>query len=434
MYISRIALDLFRSWKHIIFDCKPGINVIYGNNGLGKTNIVESLEVVGTGISHRTSLTLPLINRGNKTATIRLNVYNNQKNQNNQNKNNNEQSTDEQIAENQTTYEVTLNLKGTNRARINDGKSLYMRDIIGSLPVVSFTPRDQSLIIGDPTIRRTFIDQAGALLLPNYVQTLQEFKHIAKQRAALLKNIRESTFNNQSNSLSGLEIWTGKFIEIGINLTKLRQQTISILNKYFIQIFNSLTENKDCAELKYLPSFEEVFINKNAENSSEILALLSEHFQRIYLGELSRGCNLIGPHRDDIIFMLNNMPAKDFASNGESWTLAVAAKMALCKALEEKNNSKPIIILDDVFAQLDENRRKQILNFSKDQGQVFITTSSLNDIPEDDEIKENNLINIEKIAENQNTINNIYTDHDELLRAVIEQRNYESNYEQESAL
>ena len=423
MYVSKIALDLFRSWKHIVCDFKPNINIIYGNNGLGKTNIVEAIEFASTGISHRASSTIPLITRGSTTSTIRLNICNNLP----------------ELVENndQTTYEINLSLKGSNRARINGGKALYIKDIVGLLPVVSFTPRDQSLVIGDPTIRRTFLDQAGTLLIPNYAKYLQDFKHIAKQRAALLKNIREFSYTNQPVSLSGLEIWTGKFIESGIKITKLRNKTVQILNKYFSQIIKSLTSSDENATLKYEPSFEEVLINKNLENTLEdnaednlennieINTLLSEHFKRIYPGELARGCNLIGPHRDDINFMLDNMPAKDFASNGESWTISIAIKMALCKALEEINNENPIIILDDVFAQLDENRRKQILNFSKKQGQVFITASSLNDIPEDDEINSNNLINIEKIYEEQKNIDNLNALHNDFIKEIIANRNCE---------
>lgn len=129
------------------------------------------------------------------------------------------------------------------------------------MPIVSFTPRDQFLIIGDPNVRRTFIDQAGSLLIPNYVQLLQEFKHISKQRAALLKNIRDFSYKNQTVSLSGLEIWTGKFIESGINLTKARQETVQIINKYFKNIIKSFT-NEENTEIIYVPSFEEVLFEK----------------------------------------------------------------------------------------------------------------------------------------------------------------------------
>lgn len=427
MYISQIALDMFRSWHHIIFDCKPGINIIYGNNGLGKTNIIEALEVASTGFSHRTSSTVPLIARGHEKAVIRIKICNNCNNkvhiQADTNESHNSLSTNDDTQ--QTIYEIILSIKSANRARINAGKSLYMRDIIGSLPVVSFTPRDQSLIIGDPSIRRTFIDQAGSLLIPNYAQFLQEFKHVAQQRAALLRNLRDSSYNNQSISLSGLEIWTGKFIETGIKLTKVRQKTVQILNQYFKNFVTHITSNKAVAELQYFPSFEEILLVKSTENNG-IINLLNEHFQRIYEGELARGCNLIGPHRDDIGFMLDNMPAKDFASNGESWTLAIAAKMALCEALKNENNREnPIIILDDVFAQLDEQRRKQILNFSLQQNQVFITTSSLNDIPHEVTINNNNVINIEDILIQQKNTNSIDQTHQNMLGEVLEHRHYQ---------
>ncbi|WP_421779533.1 DNA replication/repair protein RecF [Gardnerella sp. DNF01151] len=426
MYISRIALDAFRSWNHIICDFNPGINVIYGNNGLGKTNIVEALEVTGTGISHRTSSTLPLIKKGYEKSIIRINTINNDINYKKDETNtglSNIASLESNL--NQTTYEIDLYVKGSNRAHINSGKALYVKDIVGLLPIVSFTPRDQFLIIGDPNVRRTFIDQAGSLLVPNYVQLLQEFKHISKQRAALLKNIRDFSYKNQTVSLSGLEIWTGKFIESGINLTKARQETVQIINKYFKNIIKSFT-NEENTEIIYVPSFEEVLFEKksdeNVENKNELFSKISEHFQRIYDGELARGCNLIGPHRDDIDFAINNISAKDFASNGESWTIAIASKMALCKALEEKNNDKPIVILDDVFAQLDENRRIRILNFALNQGQVFITTSSLSDIPNKEYIKKTNLINIGKLLEKNNEINNFSEEHNNILLDVIEQR------------
>lgn len=227
--------------------------------------------------------------------------------------------------------------------------------------------------------------------------------------------------NNQPISLSGLEIWTGKFIESGIILTKARQEVANILNKYFNKIIKYLTNSEEYAELKYNPSFQEV-VEEETEEENNVFNLISEHFQRIYEGELARGCNLIGPHRDDIDFMLDKMLAKDFASNGESWTLAIAAKMALCNALEEKNNEKPIIILDDVFAQLDENRRKQILNFVENQNQVFITTSSLSDIPKNSIVQKDNLINIEDLLSQQNSANNTYEEHNSILKSILEQR------------
>ena len=145
MYISRLALDHYRSWEHCVLDFKPGINILQGANGLGKTNIVEAIEVLSTGSSHRASSSLPLIEKGCTSATIRANV---------------------EDGETQHTYEAAIVARGANRARIDGGKSQYMRDLIGRTPSVSFTPEDQRLVAGDPATRRNFINQAASLLLP----------------------------------------------------------------------------------------------------------------------------------------------------------------------------------------------------------------------------------------------------------------------------
>lgn len=461
MHISLIALDNFRSWNHCVIDCNPDINVFYGNNGLGKTNIVEAIEVISTGVSHRTSLTTPLIKKGNSSATIRFNVNNlnslSDLNNTFKNKNllDNEKLNDS--CNEIYTYEVTLNSRGANRARINSGKSIYMRDVVGLIPSVSFTPRDQFLVLGDPSNRRTFLDQAGVLLISGYSRLIQEYKHIAKQRTALLKQLSNNSVNV---SLSSLEIWTGRLIEVGISITKNRIKIIKELSKYFSSIISEITSCKQNANIIYNPSFEEVFdvfSDANGENNCNLdynvdgvfcrdtngevsvgeknsdylfkscASKISEHFQRIYDGEVARGCNLIGPHRDDFSIELDGFDARDFASNGESWTISLALKMSLFKALEDKNNQKPIIILDDVFSQLDESRRLQIVNFIRNKGQVFITVASLSDIPKNDVIKSDSFIDVSKLVfcknNFNNTIQNIDSNHKSIIDEVISKRN-----------
>lgn len=445
MHISLIALDNFRSWNHCVIDCNPDINVFYGNNGLGKTNIVEAIEVISTGVSHRTSLTAPLIKKGNSSATIRFNVNNlsslSDLGNTFRNKNllDNEKLNDscDDSCDEICTYEVTLNSRGANRARINSGKSIYMRDVVGLIPSVSFTPRDQFLVLGDPSNRRTFLDQAGVLLISGYSRLIQEYKHIAKQRTALLKQLSNNSVNV---SLSSLEIWTGRLIEVGISITKNRIKIIKELSKYFSSIISEITSCKQNANIIYNPSFEEVFdvfsdsnseVSAVKENSDSLFkscaSKISEHFQRIYAGEVARGCNLIGPHRDDFSIELDGFDARDFASNGESWTIALALKMSLFKALEDKNNQKPIIILDDVFSQLDESRRLQIVNFIRNKGQVFITVASLSDIPKNDVIKSDSFIDVSKLVfcENNfnNNIQNIDSNHKSIIDEVISKRN-----------
>lgn len=437
MYVSKLALDHFRSWSNCVLDFSPKINILLGSNGLGKTNIVESLEVISTGTSHRVSSLMPLIEINHNCATIRANVkdFNNTFNSN---------TLDSSNDLDETTFELSINLKGSNRARINGKKSLYMKDIVGLVPCVSFTPRDQNLIVSDPTVRRTFIDQAGVLLIPNYLPILQEYNHIAKQRSALLKSLSNNyspNSMNDYNTVSDLEVWTAKFIETGIILTKLRKQIIELLNNVFSNIVKHLSNSSNFASIEYNPSFSEIDFRENnfeddfeENNDNSIRLAISEHFQRIYNGEVARGYNLIGPHRDDFTILLNNYNAKEFASNGESWTLALALKMALFKSLEKKNGKKPIVILDDVFAQLDESRRKQILEFAKNQDQVFITVASLSDIPKDKSVLENSIIDVSKIAKKQNEDdsksleNNIDISHKILLENIVNSRKNSVDY------
>jgi DNA replication and repair protein RecF len=400
VYISRLALDHFRSWEHCVVDFTPGINILRGANGLGKTNIVEAIEVLSTGSSHRTASSLPLVERGATAATIRANVSAmaiGESLDNSLESVGGERSRAQRVE----TYEATIAARGANRARINGGPALYLRDIVGRIPSVSFTPEDQRLVTADPALRRHFLDQAGALLIPGYIARLQTCTRIAKQRAALLKQLERSE-GDASATLSGLEIWTGQFIEAGIALTMDRQRIVNALREPLSVIYDALAgaEPTDVAlsntaitdptvqaaqsgrvshavQLAYEPSFGEVFAGVNDASK----AAISRHFQRIYPGEIARGQNLIGPHRDDMSLELEGMPAREFASNGEMWTIALALKMALFEVVKKKSDMAPIVILDDVFAQLDETRRQQILAFAAAQQQVFITVAARGDIP-----------------------------------------------------
>ena len=385
MHISRLALDHYRSWERCVLDLTPGVNILQGANGLGKTNIVEAVEVLSTGSSHRTSSSLPLIERGYTSAVIRANV----------------DDTDGQHA-----YEATIVARGANRARINGGKSQYMRDLIGLIPSVSFTPEDQHLVSGDPATRRNFLNQAASLLLPHYAPLLQQFTHIAKQRTALLKQLADGTgfdpeYGRQA-VLSGLETWTGQFIDIGLRLTRHRADVVRRLSEPFGRIYEALAGTakpqtatqpphapQQMAALTYEPSFDEVLY------FDDPAAEISRHFQRIYPGEVARGRNLIGPHRDDLALRLDGMPAREFASNGEMWTMALALKMALYEVVQEQRGTKPIVILDDVFAQLDESRRGQILDFADAQDQVLITVAAASDVPRSG----GNLIDVARLRE-----------------------------------
>lgn len=356
VYVSRLALDHFRSWRQCVLDFSPDVNILHGANGVGKTNLVEAIEVLSTGSSHRTAHALPLIEHGKTAATIRANV-------------------DYGDTRPNRTYEATIAARGANRARIDGGSSLYLRDIVGQIPSVTFSPEDQRLIVAEPAERRNFLDQAGAQLIGGYMDTLQTYTRIARQRAALLKHMGEDAGSTSAVELNGLEIWTGQLIEAGISLTRKREQVIGRLSPALTESYQDFAGSMRKAELRYAPSFSEVF------GEDDGTMAISRHFQRIYQGELARGQNLIGPHRDDMLFTLDGMPARDFASNGEIWTMALAMKIALFHAITQSQGVRPLVILDDVFAQLDEDRRDKILAFARRQDQVLITVAAVGDIP-----------------------------------------------------
>ncbi|BDR53893.1 DNA replication and repair protein RecF [Bombiscardovia apis] len=379
MYISRLAVDHYRSWESLVLDLEPGVNILLGPNGLGKTNLVEAVELLSTGSSHRVSSSAPLVQRGQNKATVRANA---------------------QSEGQTTTYEVTVPLRGANRGRINGGSSLYMRDLVGQIPSVTFSPEDQRLVTGDPGGRRSFINQSASQLDPSYYQLKQNVSHIAQQRGALLKQLSRaqeradsgSQANNEA-ALSTLEVWTGEFIRLGMELTARRMRLIEQLQDPLQTIYRQLAGSDQEVALTYQPSFEEVV---QSGVSQESAALISQHFQRIYPGELARGQNLIGPQRDDIAFILNSMDAKDYASNGEEWTLALALRLAEYQLLTQANGVQPILVLDDVFAQLDPDRRSQILNFAQSQDQVLITVAAASDVPELDSA---HLVDLARLAQ-----------------------------------
>ncbi len=373
MHVTRVVLDHFRSWRHCLVDFTPGINVLYGRNGLGKTNIVEAIEFLATGTSHRVSSSMPLVERGETSAVVRANVVN--------------AATFEGRT---TTFTATIPVKGANRGRINSDKSVYLRDIVGKVRTVVFAPDDQLLVSMDPSRRRDFLDSAGSQLVFDYYDTMQKFGHVAKQRAALLKRMGQMRMEGGdiSQFFGELDVWTSSFCDLGMKLTHDRASICERLSADFSSIYADLAHDGSTATLVYKPGFADMaaelgdiaFQSGDAQPVDDVRLGISQHFQRIFDGELAQGRNLIGPHKDDVVFLLDGMPAREYASNGEMWTMALALKMALFKTLGSDN--PPILILDDVFSQLDATRRKQIVDFASRQEQVIITVAAESDVPQ----------------------------------------------------
>lgn len=355
--VTRLALDHFRSWKEEVFNFRPDVNILYGRNGSGKTSIVEAIHFLSAGFSPHAPTHKHYVEHEEMQATIRIKYS---------------------IGKRENLLTITIPSSGAVRAQTDGGNKVYFRTVVGSVPSVLFSPEDQLLVRGDPAGRRNLIDETAVMLSPSYYAQLQKMKTIAAQRAAVLKSLQLAS---SPSRLSSLEVWTAEFISIGEEITRVRLQTIRDLNRYFPSIYRTFASTEEDVSLVYQPSFDEVI---RCETEEDIGKELSAHFRRLYRGETARGTNLIGPQRDDISVLLQGYNAKSFASNGEQWTLALALRMAQFSLLKEMKNDIPILILDDVFAQLDEKRRENILRFALQQGQVFITAASLGDIPQSD--------------------------------------------------
>lgn len=386
MIVSRLVLDHFRSWNHCILDLDPGVTVLQGPNGSGKTNIVESIELLSTGMSHRTSTLSQLVERGQSRAVVRANILPGPRT-NGSTEPFRPEIMDSGMTERKNgcagsdskravTIEASVMMRGANRGRIDGGPSRYLRDVTGRFSSVVFSPDDQRLVTGEPSARRLFLDQAGVLLSPGYLEAIQGFERIGRQRAALLHHIGEESSGSPAD-FDMLEIWTGQFIAAGMDLTRRRVGIVDTMAKVFSDIHGSLADGVHSAVMNYAPSFTEVTDSDRDSAGPRI----SEHFRRLFPGEIARGRNLIGPHRDDLNFALDGMSARDFASNGETWTIALAARMALVDVIVRERGEDPVIILDDVFSQLDEERRQRIIDFVAGRGQVLITAAAERDVP-----------------------------------------------------
>ena len=329
------------------------------------------------------------------------------------------------------TLEVSIPQRGAIRSRIDSGPSRYFRDIAGLLKVVVFSPKDQQLVSGDPTARRSFLDATATMMFPDYYSLVQRFRQIAKQRTAVLKRLGEAggfdsgqesggSSLDRTMNLTELEVWTSQFIDVGLEITRRRGDVVTQLSGSFTQLYTELSGASGSATITYEPSFSEIFSLDGAGGSesdssngndsgdgrdesvmspvmspttAQAKQAIAQHFQRIYPGEVARGANLIGPHRDDLLVSLDGEPAREFASNGELWTMGLALKMAQFSYLALEDT--PILVLDDVFAQLDETRRHQILDFASQQEQVFITVAAHSDIPP---LESSTIIDVEKLA------------------------------------
>ena len=344
MHLKNLTLKNYRSYTELELPLDKGISIFIGRNGEGKTNIVESILYLSFLSSHRTSSDQPLVQLGSTAAYIRGLVDN---------------------GEREILVELEINAEKANRARINQNPVRSQKELYGILQAVYFSPEDLDLVRGDPAERRRFIDQLLILRSPRMAGVIADYERAVRQRNTLLKT---------RSNLSSLESWDQQVASFGGEIITARLTTLNELTPIFSDVYQEISPEKR-AYITYKSSIE------NASTlSDENKNLMLEKFKIVRAQEVDRGLTLVGPHRDDLLLMLGDHFVKGYASHGESWSIALSLKLASYQLLQD-DGLKPILILDDVFSELDEERRHRLIALANSAEQTFITVAVQSDLP-----------------------------------------------------
>ena len=344
MLITNLNLTNYRSYTNLDQPLTNGISIFVGKNGEGKTNIAESILYLTFLSSHRASSNTPLVKLGNTSAYIRAKV---------------------KYPEREILVELEINSEKANRAKINQNPVRSQKEIFGIVQSIYFSPEDLDIVRGDPSERRRFIDQLLTLRSPRVAGIITDYDRAVKQRNSLLKT------RANPDSLSA---WDSQVADFGGQLIALRMAALSELKPIFNNVYKDISDSKP-AEIIYKSSIENP-TEDASENTNKIMEKLISNRG----AELERGLTLTGPHRDDLTLILGDHLVKGYASHGESWAIALSLKLATYNLLKSDGLS-PILILDDVFSELDEERREKLAQIAESAEQTLITVAVENDLP-----------------------------------------------------
>ncbi len=379
MYVAHLSLHDFRSYGVLEVDLEPGVTSFVGRNGQGKTNIVEAIDYLSGLSSHRVAADLPLVRRGASQAVVRAAVVRDDR---------------------RAVLEVEINPGKSNRARVNRAQLPRARELLGLVRTVVFAPDDLALVKGDPTERRRFADDLLVLHQgARYAGTRSDYDRVLKQRNTLLKTARVRGSSAEA-MLSTLEVWDARLAGLGAEIMAARARLVEDLNPLLGKAYEAVARGatRDDAVLSYKPSFEipsvveegaSATVSKPLPDTVAAQPTLESETERAMLAEiarrrrdeLDRGISLVGPHRDDLLCSLGEFPVRGYASHGESWSFALAMRLASYELLRSTGDD-PVLILDDVFAELDTGRRAQLAELVSGAEQVLVTAAVLEDIPE----------------------------------------------------
>ena len=358
MYVRHLSVTDFRSWPAVEVPFGPGPSVLVGPNGEGKTNLVEALGYVATLGSHRVATDAPLVREGMARAVIRTAVVN---------------------AGRELLVELEINPGRANRARLNRSPVPRPREVLGALRLVLFAPEDLALVRGDPAERRRFLDELLVQRAPRYAGVRSDYDRVLKQRGALLKSARAHRSSGAGADLRTLDVWDGHLARFGAELVSGRLSLVRDLAPYVATAYDEVARGGGPAEVSYSSSLGEAL--PPGEPGPELLeaAMLAE-LARVRSAELERGVTLVGPHRDDLVLSLGSRVAKGYASHGESWSYALALRLAAYDLLRA-DGIEPVLVLDDVFAELDTARRSRLAKLAGRAEQVLVTAAVADDVP-----------------------------------------------------
>ena len=375
MYLKHLNLTAFRNYQTADVVFEPGINLLVGRNGQGKTNLVEAIRYLSTLRSHRVAGYLPMIRESSATALIRALAV---------------------VDQREALLEVELNRNSANRARLNKSDLAKQRDILGFVNSVIFAPEDLDIVKRDPSNRRDFVDELVVQVWPRFSGVFSDYERVLKQRNSLLKSARLT--KTTGSALATLDAWDSSLVRYGSEIVEARLDLIGRLTPHVEQAYQSIasTSNQPSIDVKssILGDGVRGFFDDETDSSdqlesavglsrAELEAKFHVKLSQIRPKELERGLTLIGPQRDDLLFKLGTLPVKGYASHGESWSFALALRLASVELLRaETKTGDPILILDDVFAELDAERRNRLAELVLGNEQVFITAAVAEDVPQ----------------------------------------------------
>ncbi|MFD8978287.1 DNA replication/repair protein RecF [Streptomyces sp. NPDC059564] len=360
MHVSHLSLADFRSYARAEVPLAPGVTAFVGPNGQGKTNLVEAIGYLATLGSHRVSSDAPLVRMGADRAIVRAAVIH---------------------GERQQLVELELNPGRANRARINRSSQVRPRDVLGIVRTVLFAPEDLALVKGDPGERRRFLDELVTARSPRMAAVRSDYERVLKQRNTLLKSAAMARrHGGRSMDLSTLDVWDQHLARAGAELLAQRLDLIATLLPLADKAYEQLAPGGGPLGLAYKSSAGEPVDSGEARTREALYEVLLAALAEVRKQEIERGVTLVGPHRDDVLLRLGDLPAKGYASHGESWSYALALRLASYELLRSEG-SEPVLILDDVFAELDARRRERLAELVAPGEQVLVTAAVDDDVP-----------------------------------------------------